>query len=309
MRIALVAVQTAVILTMIFVSVLAGGGLASLTAVGAGVGPAAIGAGMYILALFAAAAAGFAVFVVPISLMSAASLLFALLSGYRHLRWCRFAGVLANLAGIAYFVALYVAAQIGAPSLLVPLLILPVANCVLFLLVPRRPNVRLTHTAVLAAIPLIYAILPLICALAILNGETSYGTSAWIGFAIIFAIHTLPHYFAFRTIPATQIPGRRLLIRLAILFAIAALELVVVFPMGLPLAVCALLLLALAEMRILYPDVMPPQGGALYWLARTLGRLPERTAAISPTPSQKETDHHEAVPETEPPPPGLPAAR
>jgi hypothetical protein len=286
MRAMLINIQVMVILVMIFVTIAAGGGLASLTALGAGVGPAAFGAGLFIFMLFVGAIIGFVAVVLPTTLLAVSTLFFAILSGYRHLRWTRFVGAAVN-AAFAFLVAgLYHLSEIeGSAFLIIPLFILPFINGCLFLLLPRRPDRRLTEKLTYCAIPVLHALPLVIVAAAIIAHPPDFNAADYVFLAILFLLYTLPFHFNFRTIPATRTLNGRLARRLAVSLAMTVLALILVFPLGLSLCLTTLLLLELAEFAVFHPASVPQPGGVHHWLARTLGRLPEATepAATSAT--------------------------
>jgi hypothetical protein len=276
MRAMLINLQVVVILVMIFVTVAAGGGLASLTTLGAGVGPAALGAGLFILMLVVGAIIGFTAVVLPTTLLAALTLFFAILSGYRYLLWTRFVGIAINAAFALLVIGLYHSAEIeGSAILIAPLLILSFINGGLFLLLPRRPDRRLTEKLAYCAIPVLHALPLAIVAAAIVAHPPDFNAADYVFLAILFLLYTLPFYFNFRTIPATRTLDGRLARRLAVSLAMTALALVLVFPLGLSLCLATLLLLELAEFEVFHPASAPPPGSVHHWLARTLGELPE----------------------------------
>lgn len=277
MRIILLSVQIAVIMLMTFITVAAGGGLASTLALGGGVGPAAAAAGVYILMIFAAAVVGFVAFVLPTAILAAVTLVFAVLSGYRYLRWTRFLGIMANLAGAAYCLLPLLWDQDFPLVILAIFLLYPGFNIALFLVLPRRPNIRLTRTLSYVAIPVLYAFAPILAILVLVTRPPSFTALQYLILLVFLAIYTFPFYFVLRTIPHTQSPTPRLLVRLAISCLMAAAALFVIFPLGLPLGISTFLVLALTEISLLYPDAPPPHGGFRFRIARTLGRLPDTT--------------------------------
>lgn len=287
MRAILINIQVMIILIMIFITVMAavmaGGGLVSMAALGAGFGPAALGAGVFILMLFVGAIIGFAAVVLPIALLAAFTLLFAILSGYRHLRWTRFAGIAVNAVFALIIIGLYCFSETKGAVLLMPLLVFPLINGCLFLFLPRRPNHSLTEKFTYCAIPVFHTIPLLIIVLEIIANPPGFDAGDSLFLGILFLLYTLPFYFNFRTIPATRTLNRRLAFRLAISLAMTVLALIFVFPLGLPLCFTTLLLFELAEFAVFRPAFVPEPDSVHYWLARTLGQLPDTADMVDTT--------------------------
>ena len=76
MRITLINIQIAILLVLAFIVSMAAGGLTAMLGVGAGVGPAAVATGAYLLVLVAGALIGLTAFVIPLSLVAGSTLLF-----------------------------------------------------------------------------------------------------------------------------------------------------------------------------------------------------------------------------------------
>ena len=280
MRIILVGIQIAVLSLMVFVSVSVGGGLASLTALAGGYGPAAIGAGVYILMMFALALTGFVALVLPLSLLASANLLCGVLAGYRPLRWVRFLGVLANLLAVFAIVVPRFFLPDYPVGLMVFLLAYPIVNMALLAILPKRPNVRRTRIACRIAIPCLYGgvLALLVIVICVAKPEWKAPTYAILGGFVLLC--GVPFYYAFRIVPRTRKPDLPLFYRVLALSAMAAVLLILFYPFGLPLAISWYLVVALAEMSLLYPGEYPEGRGGCYWLARTLGKLPDEAQVL-----------------------------
>lgn len=286
MRIILMGLQITVLMIMIFISVAAGGGLASLSAVSAGYGPAAMAAGVYILTIFAAAAVGFVAIVLPVSILAATTLVFAISAGYRYLRWTRFLGMCANLAAMALIILPHFLAENYPVIITAFLLLYPCVNALLFLLMPRVPKVTLTRRLCRIAVPCLYLPVLGIVLLVFFGKQSNLDTWSYVIFSIFLLLYLFPFYYGYHTLSYTKQPTSALATRLGILILMTVPVLLLVFPLGLPLAMSLYLLLALSEISLLYPTAAPPPGGVRYWMARTLGRLPAASAAMTPTLSE-----------------------
>lgn len=290
MRILLVHIQLAIFLTLIAALALVAGGLAALPglaglAVGAVSTPGALGGLVMMPAILVSILAGAAIalfaFALPLSLISGLTLVFALTAGFRYLRWTRLLGILTNLIGLTYFIILYCNTELLGDKLLAAFLTLLIANSLLFLMMPRRPNYRLTRAFVSVAIPFIYLVPAGLFLLAVLSGSQRFWTvDTFIIGGLLLAL-AWPFYYNFRTIPITGIIDQALLRRLAISAAISLAALILISPAGIILSLSTILLLQLSEISLLYPNLTPPEGGKHYLLARFLGRLPESQRSVS----------------------------
>lgn len=275
MRIILMNVQVAFLLILGFAVAAAGGFLAAMPSLAAGVGPAAMAAGVYVLMVCAAALVGLVAFAIPYALISGSTLFFAFTAGYRYLRLTRFLGILANLVGAAYFIVLQYSTRIVHDGILVPLLLLPAFNILFLLLLPRRPRIRLTRRMAKLAQPVLFMI-PLSLALCILfAGGRRWSAGELLAIVIVFGLYFLPFLYNYRTVThVARDPGPGLLVKLAIAAGLATLGILIFFPMGLFLAMGTLLLFETAEISLLYPEQYPPVGGMREWVARIGGRRP-----------------------------------
>lgn len=305
MRIVLIGIQVAVLMTMAFISIAAGGSLASLPALATGVGPAAVGAGVYVLMLFAAAAVGFVAIVIPTSILAATTLVFAITAGYRYLRWTRLLGILANLIAGGVVTLPHFFTEEHPLFLTALLLLYPCGNAILFLLMPRVPRVNLTRRLCRIAVPCLYLPVLATAIFVCTRGSANLGMQAYLFFALFLLLYLFPFYYGYRTLSYTKQPSTALAIRLAILALMTLPVLFVLFPLGLPLGMSLYLLLALSEISLLYPVTTPPPDGVRYWIARTLGRLPTTAEPVTDhalfRPGSALPPEETALPEQQPP--------
>lgn len=275
MRIILMNIQMTVLLFMAFLIAMAGSGLAGMSTLAVGTGPAALGGVFIIVTLAAAALIGLVAFVIPLSIFSSLSLLFGLLAGWRYLRWCRFLGIAANFAGAAYFVAVHFAGYLPL-ELLCLFLAYHFFTIVLFLLFPRRPNLRLTKWGVAIAQPLLYLGSAGTLAFLIAISSAKMSRADLTVIIVILLLFGLPYVYNYFAVPwAAKPPGKRLAWKLGISLVIATAAALLFFPLGIFIMIGTLMLFQLAEVTLLYPAATPPAGGVQEWVARILGRLPE----------------------------------
>lgn len=281
MRIILMGLQITVLTVLILISIAAGGGLASLSALAAGSGPAALGGALYFITAFVAAVVGFVALVVPGAILAAITLVCAVTAGYRYLRWTRFLGVAANLVPLLILLLPYFLPG-DYPYIIMALLVAyPCINIALFFLLPRRPSIKLARRICRVFLPILYLPIPAtILYFAIERGTIDTGGQIFM--TILFLFYFFPLYYGYKTLNFTKSPDRRLAVRLVILALLVIPNLVLTLILGIPSVVTLFVLLALAELSILYPSTMPPPGSALYWVARTLGRLPDDAENLPP---------------------------
>ena len=268
----------------------AGSSVLSMSAMG-GVGPAAAAAGVYILMLQLAAAAGLVLVVAPYTFISGVTLLFAVLAGYRYLRWMRILGILTNLAGIGYFYGAAYLADATAGMIWLPFCFLPLFNIILFLLMPKRPSVYLTRKCAYLAIPILYAAPVIVVIAALLSGSLRPGFGATLFLLALLGLYTLPFYYVLHAVPATKPPYPELGKRLLWSVLVTVLLLLILFPLGLPLAIGVVLLLELAEISLLYPQTNPSPESIHYWIVKYFGRLARNEDNI---PAAIETEQSQA---------------
>ena len=280
MRIVLINIQVAVLLTMAFLVMAAGGSFAGLGAVGAGAGPAALGAVAYLVVLLGLALAGLVVYVIPLSVVSGFTLLFALAAGWRPLRMLRFFGVFANLCGILYFVGIHMTEYLP-PSFAVPFALLFTVNILLLLLMPRRPSLTATKILASTGTALLY-LLPVGAALMVMHrDESTLSASTRSALHVILLVYLLPFLFNwFAVSAATGMSPGRIVWKLGVSTLVSAAALALAFPLGLPLALSTLLLYETLEISLLYPPVHPPRGSVREWIARIFGELPEGAVSL-----------------------------
>lgn len=277
MRITLILMQTALLLLLAALVVMAGGSLSAMTALSAGGGPAVLGAVFFLAGLILTVLAALTLYVLPLSLAAGVTLFFAVLAGWRPLRWTRFLGIAANLFGIGYCALLYFKADIPF-SLIVPLGVFFAVNICFFALLPVRPSLRLTRKATRIAIPVLYLAPSAAIAAAALSAE-KLSTSARVFALLIVLAYALPALYNWRAIAVvTGPPTQKTAWKLGISLAVSLLLLVTLFPLGLPLFLGTLLLWLLLETSLLYPTETPLAGSGRDWIARILGRLPAPAA-------------------------------
>ena len=229
------------------------------------------------------AAAMASVFVVlasaPIILALAATLTAAVLSGYRHLRWTRWLAAPANLVGIFYCLKFL---PLNGPVW--ALLVLFSINIVLLALIPDQPDLKMNRRVLAWIHPLLGLVFPTLLCIVMANGHADGGK---VGVCIFLSVLSfVPFYFNRKAaLDFTRKPILRAVIISAVFLAIWGL---IFAPLALPLAFSLLGLLALAEMRLLYPDQCPPPGSAHYYVCRGLSRRRPETAG--PLPAAGETD-------------------
>ena len=276
MRILLINIQILVLVVISAAVTAAGGSLAGMTAGGMGVGPAMLGAAAYLIAVFTAALAVFVVFAVPLALISSATLIAAILSGYRYLRWVRFIGVFANILGAAYFLGLPYLTELVPMEITAAFALLPCCNAILFVLIPKRPNTRRTFAMAKIYNPAAFLCVAAPITIVAVNSLLSPDVGVACAGGVALVLYALPLLYNHRAISTIDRAGVDALTvrKTAISSLVTILALIFIFPLGLPLLFGSLLLLELLELKLAYPAEPPPHGTPRYWIARVMGGPP-----------------------------------
>jgi len=199
----------------------------------------------------------------PIMLALSATLISAILSGYRYLRWTRWLAVAANVLAIAYCLKF-----VPFNVLVLILIIFLSVDIILLGLMPDRPNLKMTAKALLWFHPLLGLVFPIILWAALANSGSGSGAAGlWF---FVSALSCVPFYFNRRA--ARNFSRKPVLTALIVSTLFLFLWGLVCAPLALPLSFSLLGLLAQAEMGLLYPEDLPAPGSPRYYISRYLSR-------------------------------------
>ena len=211
----------------------------------------------------------------PVVLALASTLAAAVLSGYRYLRWTRWPAAAANLAAMLYCLKFL---PLQGPAW--ALIVLFAVNIILLALIPDRPGLAM-NTKVLSWIhPALGLVFPGILCLFLVNSDLD---GVQVAFCIFLSVLSyVPFHFNRK---AALNFSRKPILRAAIISAVFLGMWGLVFaPLALPLAFSLLGLLALAEMRFLYPENCPAPGSVHYYICRGLSRVRPDTVGQASDP-------------------------
>ena len=262
-----VAVLVLSIVSVLSGSVFAGGGF--------GGGPAAMGAALFLVLTALSLGLAFVVIALPLLVILGVTIVCAVLAGYRIFRWLRWAGILTNAVGLAYFLWLPSRSpEVSFSWSGCALYGLFIANALLFYFLPCRPDTVRSQRMIAPAHLICWAVLPGLLFFAM----SQQGKVGDLVFMLpVLLIYTLPFYFnhrATRLLAAGEAFGSALKTLLCTALS-GALFVCLSPPLGMPLMLSCLLLLGFLEMKYLYPEVVPTTGSLRSVLVLTMGRLPD----------------------------------